>query len=133
MHPSEWHSILLNLYTNSKKALRRAKPNQKKIKISAGKSEDHVFMEFSDNGDGIPTEFRERVFDAFFTTSTPASLNSSSSEQLIGSGLGLKILKDIILEYKGSIYVSEAPEGYNTCLRIEIPRASEEQIATSQL
>lgn len=132
MHPSEWHSILLNLYTNSKKALRRAKPLQKKIKITAGKEGNYVYLEFSDNGDGIAENIRERIFDAFFTTSTPASLNASANEQLIGSGLGLKILRDIISEYKGKIYVVNPPEGFNTCMRIEVPKASEEQIASLQ-
>lgn len=128
MHPSEWHSILLNLYTNSKKALRRAKPEQKKIKIIAGKIDNIVFLEFLDNGDGISKEHEERIFDAFFTTSTPTGVNAKANEHLIGSGLGLKILKDIILEYNGEIYIVAPPEGYKTCFRVEIPAASEEQI-----
>ncbi len=129
MHPSEWHSILLNLYTNSKKALRRENPTQKKIKISAGKIQNKVFMEFSDNGDGIAKEFQERIFDAFFTTSTPASIGAKSNEHIIGSGLGLKILKDIISEYKGEIFLTEPSDGYNTCFRIEIPKASDEEVS----
>lgn len=128
MHPSEWHSILLNLYTNSKKALRRAKPLKKKIKIKAGKTETIVFLEFSDNGDGISKEYEERIFDAFFTTSTPAGMNAKPSEQMTGSGLGLKILKDIVNEYKGQIYLTAPDEEYKTCFRIEIPMASDKQI-----
>ena len=128
MHPSEWHSILLNLYTNSKKALRRSKPSQKKIKIKAGKTETIVFLEFSDNGDGILKEYEERIFDAFFTTSTPAGINAKPSEQMTGSGLGLKILKDIIQEYKGEIFLTSPEDDYKTCFRIEIPTATEKQI-----
>jgi signal transduction histidine kinase len=129
MHPSEWHSILLNLYTNAKKALRRAKPQLKKIKISAGKEGEVVFLEFSDNGDGIRKEIRDRIFDAFFTTSTPAGLGGASSDQLLGSGLGLKILKDIVSEYRGKIFVGNPPDGYNTCMRVEIPAATPDQIS----
>ncbi|TDO29224.1 sensor histidine kinase [Sediminibacterium goheungense] len=132
MHPSEWHSILLNLYTNSKKALRRAKPSEKKIKIVAGKDDQNVYLEFLDNGDGIPKENENRIFDAFFTTSSPAGMNASLNEQLIGSGLGLKILKDIIAEYKGDIFVASPSDGFNTCIRIEIPKATDEQIRTLQ-
>ena len=128
MHPSEWHSILLNLYTNSKKALRRAKPQQKRIKILAGKDERNVYLEFSDNGDGVSKEYEDRIFDAFFTTSSPAAISAKTNEHMIGSGLGLKILKDIIAEYKGEIYLTEPPDGYKTCFRIEIPKATEEQI-----
>lgn len=128
MHPSEWHSIILNLYTNSKKALRRASPSEKKILISAGKDDKNVYLEFSDNGDGINEENKNLVFDAFFTTSTPASLGARQSENIVGSGLGLKILKDIITEYRGDIFVTAPPNGYSTCIRIEIPKASDEEI-----
>jgi signal transduction histidine kinase len=132
MHPSEWHSILLNLYTNSKKALRRAKPAIKKIKIVAGKDDQNIYLEFLDNGDGIPQKNENRIFDAFFTTSSPAGINASSNEQLIGSGLGLKILKDIIAEYNGNISVAKPAEGFSTCIRIEIPKATDEQIKSLQ-
>jgi signal transduction histidine kinase len=128
MHPSEWHSILLNLYTNAKKALRRAKPSHKKIKVVAGKSGKYVFVEFSDNGDGVKKEYEEKIFDAFFTTATPAPLGANSRDQIVGSGLGLKILKDIVTEYQGDIFLTPPSEGYNTCFRIEIPMATEEQI-----
>lgn len=130
MHPSEWHSILLNLYTNAKKALRRGNPSQKMIKISAGKNDKCVFLEFSDNGDGIKPEFKERIFDAFFTTATPAALSAKTNEHIVGSGLGLKILKDIVNEYKGDIFLVDPIENYNTCFRIEIPKASDEEIAS---
>ncbi len=129
MHPSEWHSILLNLYTNSKKALRRGRPKTKKIKITASKDNKNVFLDFSDNGDGVPKEYENRIFDAFFTTSTPVGINANLNDQMVGSGLGLKILKDLVLEYKGDIYLAAPPNGYNTCFRIEIPKASDDQIA----
>ena len=128
MHPSEWHSILLNLYTNSKKALRKKKPNKKFIHIACGKIDNFVYLEFSDNGIGIPKENEELVFEQFFTTSTPASINASEKDELTGSGLGLKILRDIVSEYHGEIFISTPPEGYVTCFRIEIPAATEEQI-----
>ena len=128
MHPSEWHSILLNLYTNSKKALRKKKPNKKFIHIACGKIDNFVYLEFSDNGIGIPKENEELVFEQFFTTSTPASINASEKDELTGSGLGLKILRDIVSEYHGEIFTSTPPEGYITCFRIEIPAATEEQI-----
>jgi signal transduction histidine kinase len=128
MHPSEWHSILLNLYTNSKKALRRAKQSDKKIRIEAGKNDKVVYVEFSDNGDGISEQNQERVFDAFFTTTSPASMSAKPNEHMIGSGLGLKILKDIINEYNGDIFLTQPPDGYHTCFRIEIPKATDEQI-----
>ncbi len=120
MHPSEWASILFNFYTNSKKAIKR-KQAKGEILIKCGKDDKNVFLEFSDNGDGIPKENEELIFNAFFTTSSAAGHATSESESLTGTGLGLKIVKDIIESYGGSIYVMNSEMNFNTTLRIEIP------------
>lgn len=121
MHSSEWNSILYNLYTNSRKAIKRANVIGK-ILIEVGVEEDNVFINFLDNGDGIPKENISRVFNAFFSTSTPASFDAPNEEQLIGTGLGLKIVKDIIISYKGSISIAPPRKEYSTCFRIKIPK-----------
>lgn len=121
MHPSEWASILFNLYTNSKKAIKRAKTDGK-IFIRCGKDGKMVFLEFSDNGDGISKENEENIFNAFYTTSTASNHTSDDATALTGTGLGLKIVKDIIEFYNGEIYVSTPVDGYKTTIRIEIPK-----------
>lgn len=121
MHSSEWNSILYNLYTNSRKAIKRANVIGK-ILIEVGVEEDNTFINFIDNGDGIPKENESRVFNAFFSTSTPASFDAPNEEQLIGTGLGLKIVKDIIISYKGNICIVPSPTGYSTCFKITIPK-----------
>ncbi len=121
MHSSEWNSILYNLYTNSRKAIKRANVAGK-ILVEVGHEDDYSFMDFLDNGDGIPKENENRVFNAFFSTSTPASFDAPNEEQLIGTGLGLKIVKDIIISYKGNISIVPPKDGYSTCFRITIPR-----------
>lgn len=127
-HRSEWASIFLNLFTNSLKAINRAKVPGR-ILIRGGESEENsIYIEFIDNGDGIPESSRERVFDAFFTTSTPADALADEEVQITGSGLGLKIIRDIIVSAGGEIFVSSPPENYSTCIRIEFPRATEEEI-----
>jgi hypothetical protein len=72
MHKSEWSSILLNLFTNSLKAIQRAQAKGK-IHIVGGRDDGQLYLKFSDNGDGIPDDNVEKVFDAFFTTSAPPS------------------------------------------------------------
>lgn len=126
MHISEWSSIFYNLYTNSKKAIKRQDAILGKISVVSGIENDYVYVEFSDNGDGIPNENRDRIFNAFFTTSTPVGFEAPDDERLTGTGLGLKIVKDIVTSYKGRIFVIEPPVGFNTCFRIEIPKAPEE-------
>lgn len=125
MHPSEWASILFNLYTNSKKAIVRKKVDGK-ILIHCGKDEKNVFLEFSDNGDGIPKENEDVIFNAFFTTTSAANHSGNDAESLVGTGLGLKIVKDIVEFYGGDVYVTTSPESFNTTIRIEIPKNQKE-------
>lgn len=129
MHSSEWSSILFNLYTNSKKAIKRKFEQEEKgrIGIILGKEKNKVYLEFLDNGDGIPEGNKERIFDAFFTTSSPVGFEASQDDKLTGTGLGLKIIRDIIHTYGGTIEVIPAEQNYSTCIRIEVPLASEKQ------
>lgn len=130
MHTSEWTSILFNLYTNAYKAIKRAGRNKSdgKILFRAGREKDKIFMEFADNGDGISAENQERIFNAFFTTATPASPDTDENEELLGTGLGLKIIKDIVTAHNGEISLTGAPRGYITCFRIELPAATDKEL-----
>lgn len=128
MHTSEWASILFNLYSNSKKAIKRANQKEGKILIRAGKDNNSLFVEFIDNGDGIPLGNRDKIFNAFFTTSSPKGHKASSTDELTGTGLGLKIVSDIVESYNGEISIENAPEGFTTNFRIVIPKAKPEEI-----
>jgi len=126
MHPSEWTSILFNFFSNSRKAIRRA-GSERKILIRAGQEDETVFVEFADGGEGIEEENRERIFDAFFTTTGPAPRHSTETEELRGSGLGLSIIDDIVSGYDGEVYLVAPPEGYATCFRVDIPASENDQ------
>lgn len=128
MHPSEWSSILFNFYTNSKKAIKRV-GNAGKILIECGSKEDFVFLEFSDTGDGISEENENKIFEEFYTTTSPVDLDSlNQSNEIMGTGLGLKIVKDIIKSYRGNVYVASPKADYSTCIRVEIPKANEKEL-----
>ena len=122
MHPSELASVLYNLFSNSVKAIRRT-GDPGSILLRVGLENGMVFLEMQDTGDGIPEEHRDRVFDAFFTTSSP---RSDEDDILSGSGLGLKIVRDIAVAYQGDAFVSEPKDGYSTAVRFELPRGSGE-------
>ena len=128
MHPSEWSSILFNFYTNAKKAIKRTKKSGE-IKIECGLFENNIYLEFSDTGDGISEENEEKIFDEFFTTTSPNTLQEiDTNTEITGTGLGLKIVKDIVSSYRGKIEVVSPKEGFNTCLRIEIPIATDKEL-----
>lgn len=120
MHPSEWASILFNFYTNSKKAIKK-QGIAGKIFIRSGVDNGIVYFEFSDNGIGIPEENRDLVFDAFFTTTSVGGQDTKDIEINTGTGLGLKIVKDIIESYSGVIYVTNPKNNFSTTIRIELP------------
>jgi len=127
MHPSEIASILFNFYTNSKKAIKKSK-NRGRILMRAGKQNKIIYIEFHDNGIGIPKENRDKIFDAFFTTSSPAGHTAKYLEEILGTGLGLKIVRDIVNSYGGEIFVNAPQKDFATCLRIELPAATDEEI-----
>lgn len=116
MHPSEWMSILFNLYTNAKKAMKGK--DDRRILIRCWKSEEKVFLQFSDSGKGIPEEDRENVFNAFFTTSSPVGRGNDSYS---GTGLGLTIIKEIVTSYSGDILVVNPYKDYKTTFQLSIP------------
>ncbi|MFA5963735.1 MAG: sensor histidine kinase [Sphingomonas sp.] len=124
MHESEWSSILLNLLTNSVKAATRAGRGGRFL-IQLGRLDgDRVFLDFSDNGDGIPVANREHVFDAFFTTGGGSGARETEAVQAVGTGLGLKIVADIVAAVGGDVVVRDAPDGYTTCIRVTVPAAT---------
>ena len=129
MHPSEWTSILFNFYTNSKKAIKRAKRAEGLIHIECGKVGTLLYLEFSDNGDGISKDNEERIFDEFFTTSTPKSISDQQPMlEVAGSGLGLSIVKDIVDSYRGTVKVVNPHGDFATCIRVEVPALNEKEI-----
>lgn len=127
MHPSEWSSILFNFYTNSKKAIKRT-GNQGKILVECGLEENMIYLEFSDNGDGISKENEEEIFNEFFTTTNQSDFGTLNYTEITGTGLGLKIVKDIISSYRGKVFVASAKDDYNTCIRVEIPSATDKEL-----
>ena len=127
MHASEWSSVLFNLYTNARKAITRARSDGK-IFIRVGKEGKKVYLEFADNGDGVPKENEERVFNAFFTTTGTTGRYATDEEEIQGTGLGLKIVDDIATSYNGDVSLVAPQKGYATCFRIEFPEATPKEL-----
>lgn len=127
MHQAEVASILLNLYTNAVKAIKRTRKDRS-ISIVAERvpQEGSVRILFSDTGDGIPVENRERIYDAFFTTSAAPAADAPDLAHASGTGLGLWIVKQIIDNARGQIKVIEAKPPFATCFEINLPAEQED-------
>ena len=79
------------------------------------RSEDSIEIRVRDNGDGIPTDVMEKIFNPFFTTK-PADK---------GTGLGLSLSNDIVREHGGTITpVSEPGEYTEMIISIPISRGA---------
>jgi len=92
-------SIFNNLLSNSMNALKGYKINDKKIIINWKKVDANIEITFSDNGRGLEKKYLGNPDEIF-------NLNESSTKDkegnVIGTGLGLYIVKSVIQEYNNS-------------------------------
>lgn len=119
MHIGEFNSVLFNFLTNSIKAIERARNTDRRIRVSASQKKGFVVLGFEDTGSGIPKRIEDRIFDPFFTTSGSSQFDIGGP----GSGLGLKIVKDIASAYGGYVRVGEPKRGYATKIEFAVPAA----------
>lgn len=134
MHEAEIASVLLNLYTNAVKAVKRV-GDVRRILVIADRvrEESMVRLRFLDSGDGIPEQNREKIFDAFFTTRVAAPGAATDVEHAKGTGLGLWIVSQIIQNSGGSINVTDVDQkaekaaGFKTCFEVLLPEEDDHE------
>ena len=80
----------------------RYTPSQGTIDVRVSGDADHVTLEVTDNGPGIPVDDRERVFDRFYRRAT---------DDTTGSGLGLAIVRRIAQRHRAAVELGEGPQG----------------------
>lgn len=86
--PLEITVLFDNLFSNSKKA------NSKNIYIKWMKSKTELILQFKDDGDGIPYEIKDEIFDFGFTKTN-------------GSGIGLYQTKETLKKLGASIRIND--------------------------
>ncbi|GLQ78052.1 hypothetical protein GCM10007881_15680 [Mesorhizobium huakuii] len=126
MHEAELASVLLNFHTNALKAMKRTS-NARNILVVADRDteESKVRLRFCDSGDGVATDMRERIFEAFVTRQSAPTSSASDNEHAQGTGLGLWIVEQIATNAGGSVAVVDPPEGYSTCFQLLLPEESD--------
>jgi C4-dicarboxylate-specific signal transduction histidine kinase len=110
VNSSEIEQVILNLLNNATQALSNSGTLQRRIVISASKSEQFIQLSVSDNGAGVPDEFKSQLFELLSTT------------KQTGMGLGLWLSKHIVTRYGGSIYYEDAVGG-GARFVVELPSA----------
>ncbi len=102
--------VIINIVDNAIKYT----PKGSNILIKTWKQEDKAVISIADDGDGIPDNMKERVFDMFYSG---ANKIADSRRSL---GLGLSLCKSIVNAHGGSIEVSDnTPHG--TVFTITLP------------
>ena len=67
-----------------------------------------IRMAVEDEGEGIPADLRERVFDKFFRATRDGDV---STQRPSGTGMGLAIAKGIVEAHEGKIWIESSPAG----------------------
>ncbi|MFZ6847903.1 PAS domain S-box protein [Undibacterium sp. RuRC25W] len=102
--------VISNLLSNAIKY----SPVNETVDISASVQTKHVRIVVTDQGKGIPSEFRDRIFQKF------AQADSSDTREKGGTGLGLAISRELIESMGGTIgFESTTTQG--TRFYIELP------------
>ena len=114
--PQDIGRVLLNLYNNAFYAVNEKKKTadenyQPIVSIQTKKINGKVEIKVSDNGNGIPKNIVDKIFQPFFTTKPTGQ----------GTGLGLSLSYDIIKAHGGEIKV-ETKEGEGSEFIILLPR-----------
>ncbi len=94
--PDQLRQVLVNLFNNSREAF---DGREGKIRVSSEISVDRLVIRFDDNGPGIKSEIRDKVFSPYFTTKEA------------GTGLGLPTVYRIITDAGGDVTAGESPWG----------------------
>lgn len=107
--------VFSNLVDN---AIKYGRPGGKVIVGARSVHEDIVEAWVADDGQGIPPEARERVFERFFRA------DKARSRDMGGTGLGLSIVKHLVQSHGGEVRV-ESELGRGTTFYFTMPRVNE--------
>ena len=102
--PQDIGRVLLNLISNAFYAVHEKKMSNGSdylptVTICTKKIADDIIITVKDNGNGIPVEVVDKIFQPFFTTKPTGQ----------GTGLGLSLSYDIVKAHGGELKVKTKP------------------------
>ena len=116
---SEINDVLLNLIINATHAISSLNLDENGlIKIKTYSDDEYVSAEISDNGPGIHESVISRIFDPFFTTKEPGK----------GTGLGLNIAYNTIVNKHNGVLIAESNYGEGATFILRLPIRTENSI-----
>jgi signal transduction histidine kinase len=109
--PNELHRAVRNVVDN---AVRHART---RVTVAATVDQDQAVISVSDDGQGIPPEHRERVFQRFTRLDDARGRNSG------GAGLGLAIVRDLLTRAGGTVAITAGEAPWQTRAELRLPLA----------
>ena len=106
--------VFLNLITNAEQAIHEVRESGA-LRVRVGCADEKTWVEFEDDGPGVPPQILPKLFDPFFTTKRPGG----------GTGLGLTICLSIVRDHGGAVEIHSAPRG-GVIFRVVLPAAPPE-------
>jgi len=104
---SKLEQVFTNILANAFQSLKAGGV----IRVRGGDNDEFVYLEISDNGEGIDPKHLQKIFDPYFTTKGKSG----------GTGLGLPICYNIIREHGGKIEVKSRP-GKGSLFTVYLPK-----------
>lgn len=109
--PGVLTQVVSNLVVNSVRHAFTDVPKPEITLVVSG-DDDNVELEYRDNGQGVPAELHQKIFEPFYTSKRGQG----------GSGLGLNIVYNLITrKLHGQLKFESAP-GEGVCFRVRVPR-----------
>lgn len=105
------YRMLFNLTEN---AIRYNRPNES-VRACVSERDGQIFIRVCDNGNGIPEQYRESIFQPFFR------VDKSRSREYGGVGLGLALVREIALLHGGRVLAEESTEN-GTVMLVILPK-----------
>jgi two-component system, sensor histidine kinase and response regulator len=115
--PQDFEIIFNNLISNAVKY----NNENGKVDVIIREEEKNVRISIADNGIGIAEEDMPKLFREFFR------IKNEKTKNIVGSGLGLSIVKKITEMYDGTIKVKSKPDE-GTTFSIKIPKNTLERL-----
>lgn len=110
------------IYTLVDNASKYAPPETSIIVQATRVADDMIEIAVEDQGPGIPSHMRERVFERFYR----AGGNGTVGEQTGGIGMGLAIAKGIVEAHSGHIWIEAGPANRGARIVFTVPVGDDE-------
>jgi K+-sensing histidine kinase KdpD len=102
-------------------------PKGTTIRLTTRRAGDEMIeMGVEDDGPGISSELRERVFDKFYRATRYGDIHST--QQPTGTGMGLAIAKGIVEAHQGKIWIESGQGGRGTRVLFTLPIGDDDAI-----